>query len=118
AEGGVEEFFYDRSGNLNSGRWNASYRVFQTLSNTLVLTKLLICPADRSHIPADTFGKLTSTNVSYWLLVTRESPLTHPNLILTGDGFWDDLWKMFRCWGYSDYHLPAYHGVTRGNVLF
>jgi hypothetical protein len=37
----------------------------QCMSNELSTTKILICPSDRSRVPAANFTLLTSTNVSY-----------------------------------------------------
>jgi prepilin-type processing-associated H-X9-DG protein/prepilin-type N-terminal cleavage/methylation domain-containing protein len=116
AEGGAKEFFFDPTGKLVSSAWDANYRFFQTLSNTLVSPKLLICPADKEHIAADTFEKMSRTNLSYWTVACRPTPPYFD--LLTGDGFWDDLMNMLLRAGYSKFHLRAYHGGTRGNMLF
>src|SRR5262245_53710883 len=75
ADGGVKEFFFNKTEDLLPNSWEANYRIFQTLSNSLVSPKLLICPADKWHTAANTFEKLGNTNLSYWVLACLSSLL-------------------------------------------
>ena len=80
AEGGSLEFV--RNGFAVGGEFYFSYRHFQTLSNELVLAKMLICPTD-TRLPAASFPLLQNSNVSYFVGVKAE--FSAPESILAGD---------------------------------
>jgi len=80
AEGGSLEFV--RNGFAVGGKFYFSYRHFQTLSNELVLAKMLICPTD-TRLPAASFPLLQNSNVSYFVGVKAEFAV--PESILAGD---------------------------------
>ena len=56
---------------------------FSVVSNELVSTKLLLCPNDVRRIPADNFGSLALTNISYALCL--EADETRPRMLLAID---------------------------------
>lgn len=57
--------------------------VFQSLSNQLGSTRLLVCPADHARLPAASFRTLTSRNVSYF--VNMDANESNPQDIMSGD---------------------------------
>lgn len=59
-----------------------SGRHFEVLSNDLVTPKIIVCPADKKSA-ADTFTKLQTTNLSYW--VFYRASLNDPTHPLSGD---------------------------------
>jgi len=57
--------------------------VFQSLSNQLGTTRLLVCPADHARLPASNFRTLTSRNLSYF--VNLDASEANPQDIMSGD---------------------------------
>src|SRR5260370_1198812 len=56
---------------------------FQTMSNELTTTKVLVCPSDK-RLPAKDFRTgLSNTNLSYFVGVDAEDPF--PDMFLSGD---------------------------------
>jgi prepilin-type processing-associated H-X9-DG protein len=80
AEGGSQELV--RNGFAVGREFYFSYHHFQTLSNELVLAKMLICPTD-TRLPAASFSVLQNSNVSYFVGVQAE--FSKPESILAGD---------------------------------
>ncbi len=64
------------------GEFYTGYRHFQTLSNELVTSRVLTCPAD-VRSPAAQFRLLKNENVSYFVGANAES--ARPNSLLAGD---------------------------------
>jgi type II secretory pathway pseudopilin PulG len=63
--------------------WEAELvRPFKTLSNEIVVARLLLCPADRRR-RAPSFGTLTRSNISYF--VSLDSPESRPQGFVAGD---------------------------------
>jgi len=79
--GGSQEFTL--TSYQTPGEFFFSFRHFQILSNDLVSTKMLVCPAD-TRLPAPDFGLLQNADVSYF--VGLKSDYSLPNSILAGDG--------------------------------
>lgn len=79
-EGGTLEMVQAASG--LGGDVQFAFRHFQTLSNDLVLPKLLACPAD-SRTNASSFNQLRNDHISYFIAVTAE--LGRPDSVLAGD---------------------------------
>jgi general secretion pathway protein G len=79
-EGGTLELIQAASG--LGGDVQFAFRHFQTLSNDLVLPKLLACPAD-GRTNATFFNQLRNDNVSYFVAVTAEPG--RPDSVLAGD---------------------------------
>lgn len=79
-DGGTLEFA--RAGYAMSGDFFFAFRHFHALSNTLDLTRLLICPAD-FRTNADHFTSLRNVNISYFVGMNAE--YTRPGSILGGD---------------------------------
>lgn len=52
---------------------------FQVMSNELVHTRFLVCPADHSRRAAQTFAELTSNNVSYQLRPSAKADSNDPD---------------------------------------
>jgi hypothetical protein len=66
-----------------SGAAGTAEALFQGMSNELVSTKLLVCPADMMRLPAASFHSLKPDNLSYFInLNHRES---NPQTFLMGD---------------------------------
>ena len=79
-EGGTLELVQAASG--LGGDVQFAFRHFQTLSNDLVLPKLLACPADtRTNAPS--FSQLRNDHISYFIAVTAEPG--RPDSVLAGD---------------------------------
>ena len=78
--GGTRE--YAELTRLNPGL-SFAFRHFQTLSNDLVLTKVLLCPAEKQRRPARDFASLLNENVSYWL--NNGAAFGRPDSPLAGD---------------------------------
>jgi hypothetical protein len=57
--------------------------IFQAMSNDLASTRILVCPADKAHLPAASFRSLTSKNISYF--INLDAPEANPQAILSGD---------------------------------
>jgi hypothetical protein len=53
------------------------------MSNQIRTPSILICPEDKKRKPAETFAKLTTANISYFLNI--DAALTNQNHILAGD---------------------------------
>ena len=81
ADGGSME--YVQAGENINGTFYFSYRHFQPLAGELVQTKPLVCPADVDRAPADSFGLLQNSNLSYFIGV--DSTYDQPASILAGD---------------------------------
>jgi len=79
-DGGTLEFA--RAGFTMDGEFYFAFRHFQALSNTLDLTRLLVCPAD-TRTNAEHFAALRNLNLSYFVGVNAE--YTRPASILAGD---------------------------------
>jgi hypothetical protein len=59
------------------------FRHYVIMSNELNTPKLLVCPTDQKKVSATDFGKLSNTNLSYFVgLDAREDS---PNTLLSGD---------------------------------
>ncbi len=118
AEGGAKEFV--ERGYLVAGPFYFSYQLFKPLSNELVQTKLLVCKSEQVREPADNFGTLQNSNISYAvgvqadfskpdsvLLADRNlsrTPLPSPTILRMTDGA--------RFWWTAELH------ELKGNVLF
>ncbi|HMJ89740.1 MAG TPA: prepilin-type N-terminal cleavage/methylation domain-containing protein [Candidatus Acidoferrum sp.] len=97
-----------------------AFKHFQALSNELVETRLLVCPADRTRVAAMSFVDLQNSNLSY--LVNTRAVFGKTDSVLAGD-------RNIRTSGRMDYTFvqfapgdvvewsSALHG-SRGNVLF
>jgi prepilin-type N-terminal cleavage/methylation domain-containing protein len=81
SDGGSME--YVQAGENISGVFYFSYRHFQPLAGELVQTKPLLCPADTGRLPADNFGLLQNSNISYFVGV--DASFDQPLSILAGD---------------------------------
>lgn len=81
ADGGCME--YVQAGESINGVFYFSYRNFQPLAGELVQTKPLVCPADIGREPADSFGLLQNSNISYFVGV--DASYDQPLSILAGD---------------------------------
>ncbi|MGA2245530.1 MAG: hypothetical protein ABSH48_11060 [Verrucomicrobiota bacterium] len=57
--------------------------LFETMSNELTGTKILVCPADRNRLPASSFRTLTARNISYF--INLDANEMNPQDILLGD---------------------------------
>ena len=79
-EGGTLELV-QAAGGLG-GDVQYAFRHFLTLSNDLVLPKLLACPAD-SRTNAPSFNQLRNDHISYFIAVTAEPG--RPDSVLAGD---------------------------------
>ena len=62
--GGTLEFA--QTGALNPGV-SFNFLHFQALSNELLLPKVLLCPAEKQRVAAESFAVLRNENISYWL---------------------------------------------------
>jgi prepilin-type N-terminal cleavage/methylation domain-containing protein/prepilin-type processing-associated H-X9-DG protein len=80
AQGGAQEFV--QNGYLVNGEFYFSYRIFQSLSDDLVVPKILICPTD-TRLAATNFISLRNSNVSYFVNVDAE--YGRPESVLLGD---------------------------------
>lgn len=97
-----------------------TFRHFQALSNELIASKVLACPADRQRAAAADFGTLRNENVSYWVNAgaafgRTDSPVAGDrNVRTSGRTEWT-----FLQISVSDAveFSPELHG-GRGNVLF
>jgi prepilin-type N-terminal cleavage/methylation domain-containing protein/prepilin-type processing-associated H-X9-DG protein len=97
-----------------------AFRHFQALSNELVETRLLVCPADRSRVAAHSFDDLQNNNLSYF--VNTRATFGKSDSVLAGD-------RNIRTSGHMEFTYlqfgpedavewsSALHG-SRGNVLF
>jgi prepilin-type N-terminal cleavage/methylation domain-containing protein/prepilin-type processing-associated H-X9-DG protein len=65
-----------------SGEFYFSFRHFQTLSNELVMPRIVACPAD-TRLPAPSFALLKNENLSYFVGV--DADLGSSSSILAGD---------------------------------
>jgi prepilin-type processing-associated H-X9-DG protein len=79
-EGGTLEFV--KAASAVKGDFYFAFRHFQSLSNDLVATKVLVCPADK-RTNATTFALLRNDNISYFVGATAE--YTKPDSLLAGD---------------------------------
>ncbi len=59
------------------------YKYFQTLSNELGSTKVVNCPSDAKRKYAETFSKLSNTNIGYFVGLDANEKLT--NSVFAGD---------------------------------
>jgi len=80
-EGGAKE--YVQNGYLINGPFYFSWRQFASLSNELVVPKILTCKADETRLPGTNFATLNNTNLSYFVGVTAD--FSKPQSILAGD---------------------------------
>jgi prepilin-type processing-associated H-X9-DG protein len=60
------------------------FRHFRILSNELVTSKLLICPADKQRIIHDDFSTLSNRNLSYFVNISARFA-SSPSAVLFGD---------------------------------
>jgi prepilin-type processing-associated H-X9-DG protein len=82
SEGGAKEFV--QNGYLvPNGKFYFSWRQFATLSNELVIPKVLTCKADLASVPGTNFATLNNSNLSYFVGVTAS--FDKPDFILAGD---------------------------------
>jgi prepilin-type N-terminal cleavage/methylation domain-containing protein len=80
-DGGSLEFVH--SGYRVKGDFYFSFRHFQALSKDLAATKHLVCPADLTRFPAETFAALKNENLSYFVGVSAS--FANPDSVLAGD---------------------------------
>jgi prepilin-type N-terminal cleavage/methylation domain-containing protein/prepilin-type processing-associated H-X9-DG protein len=80
SDGGSEEFV--QNGYAVGGEFYFSFHHFQAVSNELVVSKLLICPAD-TRLPAVNLSVLQNQNVSYFVGV--DADYGKADSILAGD---------------------------------
>jgi prepilin-type N-terminal cleavage/methylation domain-containing protein/prepilin-type processing-associated H-X9-DG protein len=80
SDGGSQEFV--QNGYAVGGDFYFSFRHFQVLSNEIVASRILICPADLRR-PAANFDALKNDNVSYFIGV--DADYNQPDSILAGD---------------------------------
>ena len=74
----------NRGGTMEFAASSEVFRHFAVMSNELSSPRILICPADRERLRANTFfPALANSNVSYF--VGLEANETRPQSILTGD---------------------------------
>lgn len=87
ANDGTASFPWQISTNRGGAKeWASSgevFRLFQAAANEIGNPQLLVCPSDRERIPANTFGLLGNTNLSYFIGI--EAAEHYPNSILLGD---------------------------------
>jgi prepilin-type processing-associated H-X9-DG protein len=58
--------------------------IFQVMSNELITPKILVCPADKEHIPAMDFGNsFNNSYLSYF--INPDANAVYPQMIMTGD---------------------------------
>ena len=81
SEGGAKEFV--QNGYAVGGPFYFAFRQFATLSNELVLPKILVCKADLARVPGTNFATLSNTNLSYFVGVNAD--FSKPDSILAGD---------------------------------
>ena len=81
AEGGAKEFVVN--GFAVGGPFYFSWREFATLSNELVMPKVLTCKADLARVPGTNFATLNNSNISYFVGVSAN--FDKPDSILAGD---------------------------------
>jgi prepilin-type N-terminal cleavage/methylation domain-containing protein/prepilin-type processing-associated H-X9-DG protein len=81
SEGGAKEFV--QNGYLVGGPFYFSWRQFATLSNELVMPKILVCKADEARVPGTNFATLNNSNLSYFVGVNAS--FDRPDSILAGD---------------------------------
>ena len=79
-DGGSFEFL--RAASMMRGEFYFSYRHFATLSNELMVPKVLRCPTDTRR-PASDFAALENENLSYFVAASPE--FGSPNTPLAGD---------------------------------
>ncbi|HTD65175.1 MAG TPA: hypothetical protein VK846_01425, partial [Candidatus Limnocylindria bacterium] len=97
-----------------------TFRHFQSLSNELIVAKVLVCPADRERVAVNSFDSLRNENVSYWINPAArfghtDSPLAGDrNVRMSGRMEWAFLQVSAND---SLQFSAALHGY-RGNVLF
>lgn len=80
SDGGSQEFV--QNGYAVGGEFYFSFRHFQTLSNEIVVTKLMVCPAD-TRLPAVKMGAMQNGNLSYFIGVNAD--YDKPGSVLAGD---------------------------------
>ena len=80
SDGGVEEIIQQAT--QLTTEFYVSYRLFQPLSNDLVVPKILICPTD-DRTEAMTFATLQNSNLSYFMAATAK--VGDVNAMLVGD---------------------------------
>jgi prepilin-type N-terminal cleavage/methylation domain-containing protein/prepilin-type processing-associated H-X9-DG protein len=81
SQGGAKEFV--QNGYLVGGAFYFSWRQFATLSNELVIPRILVCKADDARVPGTNFATLNNSNISYFVGVTAD--FNKPDSILAGD---------------------------------
>jgi len=59
-----------------------SFRHFQVMSNELSTPKVLVCPSDKSKLPASLFTQLEAKNVTYQLRVGSEVDEINPQQVI------------------------------------
>jgi prepilin-type N-terminal cleavage/methylation domain-containing protein len=96
-----------------------AFRSFQAISNELLDTKLLVCPAD-NRIAAEIFAALRNENVSYF--VTRSAQFGDTDSIIAGDrnisGEWRSGGKILRIGNASAPGWTHELHEDQGNLLF
>jgi len=80
-DGGAQEFV--QNGYAVPGAFYFSYRQFQSLSNELVVARILACKSDLQRTNADSFATLQNANVSYFIGVNAD--FGRPDSVLSGD---------------------------------
>jgi hypothetical protein len=73
----------EKGGTRRPGSAGPAFSYFQVLSNEIPTPKELICPADRRRLAAKDFGKLSKTNLSYF--VALDAQQDNPLMLLAGD---------------------------------
>ncbi len=115
-EGGSLE--YTTAGeNLGGSGFFFSYRHFQPLANDLVTPKPLVCPADLTRTPADSFTTLRNSNLSYAIGISAN--YNDPSSVLSSDRNITNLWaSLVTMMAYRNLSWTREVHFFKGNVLF
>lgn len=119
--GGVKELFATPLGGLKPDWRGHVWRIFQSMSNHLVRTEILICHADKLSKPATNFPSMNMGRfcLSYFAIVCLPGQCEDPNAVWAGDATFEPT----NVWVYASESMFAIdswalHGGTRGNHLF
>jgi prepilin-type N-terminal cleavage/methylation domain-containing protein/prepilin-type processing-associated H-X9-DG protein len=116
-EGGAQEYAYAGE-TLGGTAFSFSWRLFQPLANELVVTKMLVCPAELGREPAATFSVLQNSNLSYSIGV--DASYNDPSSILATDRNITNTWVQALSFVRGSGNLTwtrELHSL-KGNVLF
>ena len=81
SQGGAKEFV--QNGYLVGGKFYFAWRQFATLSNELVVPRILLCKADDARVAGTNFATLNNSNLSYFVGVNAS--FDKPDSVLAGD---------------------------------